>query len=164
MSSLGKLLVGICLTQAVLCAAGPPDTRPSSKRPKLGVALAGGAALGLAHIGVLEWMEEHRIPIDYIAGTSMGALVGGLHATGLTSAEIREFASRVDWQQALSSTSPYRRPGIPSQRGRGGVPSGARNRAERLETRVAVRPLGRTGRGLGARPVRGSIWPYAELR
>ena len=108
MSSLGKLLVGIYLTQAVLCAAGPPDTRPSSKRPKLGVALAGGAALGLAHIGVLEWMEEHRIPIDYIAGTSMGALVGGLHATGLTSAEIRDFASRVDWEQALSSTSPYR--------------------------------------------------------
>jgi NTE family protein len=52
-------------------------------------------------------MEEHRIPIDYIAGTSMGALVGGLHATGLTSAEIRDFASRVDWQQALSSASPY---------------------------------------------------------
>ena len=94
--------------QTVLCAAGPADKGRRSNHPRLGVALAGGAALGLAHIGVLEWMEEHRIPIDYIAGTSMGALVGGLYATGLTSAEIRDFASRVDWQQALSSTPPYR--------------------------------------------------------
>ena len=51
-------------------------------RPKIGVALEGGGALGLAHIGVLEWFEEHRIPVDYIAGTSMGGLVGGLYATG----------------------------------------------------------------------------------
>ena len=82
-----------------MCASDPPGAPGGSKRPKLGVALAGGAALGLAHIGVLEWMEEHRIPIDYIAGTSMGALVAGLYATGLTSAEIRDFASRVDWQR-----------------------------------------------------------------
>ena len=108
MSSLGKLGVGICVAYAVLCAAEPADTDRRSIRPRLGVALAGGAALGLAHLGVLEWMEEHRIPIDYIAGTSMGALVGGLHATGMTSAEIRDFASRVDWRQALSSTPPYR--------------------------------------------------------
>src|SRR5688572_26712159 len=102
------MIVGIWLTQAVLCAAGPTEIKRPSERPTLGVALAGGAALGLAHLGVLERMEEHRIPIDYIAGTSMGALVGGLHATGLTSAEIRDFASRVDWQQVLSSTPPYR--------------------------------------------------------
>src|SRR3954468_20727173 len=89
------------------CAADAADTRGAVARPKLGVALAGGAALGLAHIGVLEWMDEHRIPIHYIAGTSMGALVAGLHATGMTSGEILEFARRVDWQQALSSTSPY---------------------------------------------------------
>jgi NTE family protein len=86
-------------------SAEPPDI---GERPKLGVALAGGAALGLAHIGVLEWLEEHRVPVDYVAGTSMGALVGGLYATGLTPAEIREFASRVDWAQALSPTGPYR--------------------------------------------------------
>jgi len=98
-SSLGKLVVVVCLTQAVVCASDPPGAPGGQKRPKLGVALAGGAALGLAHIGVLEWMEEHRIPIDYIAGTSMGALVAGLYATGLTSAEIRDFASRVDWHE-----------------------------------------------------------------
>ncbi|PYT98876.1 MAG: hypothetical protein DMG34_21265, partial [Acidobacteria bacterium] len=50
-------------------SAGQQAKRP---RPKIGIALEGGGALGLAHIGVLEWFEEHRIPVDYIAGTSMG--------------------------------------------------------------------------------------------
>ena len=62
-----------------------PQTSP---RPKVGIALEGGGALGLAHIGVLEWLEEHRIPIDYIAATSMGGLVGGIYATGLHPSEI----------------------------------------------------------------------------
>lgn len=44
-------------------------------RPKIGVALEGGGALGLAHVGVLQWFEEHHIPVDYVAGTSMGGLV-----------------------------------------------------------------------------------------
>ena len=57
-------------------------TPPSKRRPTIGVALEGGGALGLAHIGVLQWFEEHHIPIDYLAGTSMGGLVGGLYATG----------------------------------------------------------------------------------
>src|SRR5471032_581145 len=51
-------------------------------RPKIGLALEGGGALGLAHIGVLQWFEDHHIPIDRIAGTSMGALVGATYATG----------------------------------------------------------------------------------
>ena len=53
-------------------------------RPRLGLALGGGAARGIAHIGLLRWFEEHRIPIDYLAGTSMGGLVGGAYAAGLT--------------------------------------------------------------------------------
>src|ERR1700732_1199979 len=52
-------------------------------RPKIGVALEGGGALGLAHIGVLKWFEEHHIPVDYVAGTSMGGLVGGFYAAGM---------------------------------------------------------------------------------
>src|SRR4051795_4467629 len=100
-NSFRNWMMVVCLTQAVLCADKPPDTPEGQKRRTVGVALAGGAALGLAHIGVLEWMEEHRIPIDYIAGTSMGGLVGGLYASGLTTAEIREFAGRVDWPQTF---------------------------------------------------------------
>jgi len=56
----------------------------------IGVALEGGGALGQAHIGVLKWFEEHHIPIDFLAGTSMGGLVGGLYATGKTADELRE--------------------------------------------------------------------------
>src|SRR5271169_4079755 len=56
--------------------------QPGTVRPKIGVALEGGGALGLAHIGVLQWFEDHHIPIDYLAGTSMGGLVGGMYATG----------------------------------------------------------------------------------
>jgi len=76
------------------------NPQPQKPRPKVGIALAGGAALGLSHLGVLRWFEEHRIPVDYIAGTSMGGLVAGLYATGRTSAEMDEFIKKVDWYDA----------------------------------------------------------------
>jgi len=57
----------------------------ASDRPRVGVALSGGGALGLAHIGVLRYFEEHHIPVDDVAGTSMGGLVGGLYSTGMDS-------------------------------------------------------------------------------
>jgi NTE family protein len=80
----------------------PPQSAPAAAsllpaivptgRPSIGVALEGGGALGLAHVGVLQWFEEHHIPVDRIAGTSMGALVGGLYATGESPAEMRAVA------------------------------------------------------------------------
>ena len=102
-----KLFLSGCLIAGVLFGAEPAAQTEAPKRPKLGVALAGGAALGLAHVGVLQWLEEHRIPIDYIAGTSMGGLVSGMQATGMSSAEMVEFVSKVNWKLALSSSSPY---------------------------------------------------------
>src|SRR5882672_7436807 len=57
-------------------------------RPRIGVALEGGGALGLAHVGVLQWFEEHHIPVDCIAGTSMGGLVGGFYASGMSPADL----------------------------------------------------------------------------
>src|SRR5450631_3065170 len=51
-----------------------------ARRPRIGLVLEGGGALGLAHIGVIEWFEEHHIPVRYVAATSMGALVGGIYA------------------------------------------------------------------------------------
>ncbi|MDR3727792.1 MAG: patatin-like phospholipase family protein [Terracidiphilus sp.] len=71
--------------------ASLPAITPAG-RSSIGVALEGGGALGLAHVGVLQWFEEHRIPVDRIAGTSMGALVGGLYATGDSPAEMRAIA------------------------------------------------------------------------
>jgi NTE family protein len=76
-------------------------------RPRLGLVLEGGGALGLAHIGVLQWMEEHHIPVSYVAGTSMGGLVGGFYATGLSAAEVRENVSRIDWDAVLAGQTPF---------------------------------------------------------
>ena len=87
------------------CALAQPTASP---RPKIGVALEGGGALGFAHIGVLQWLEEHNIPIDYIAGTSMGGLVGGLYATGMRPAEIRELISKINWNETLGGQVPFK--------------------------------------------------------
>src|SRR5216683_1625731 len=76
-------------------------------RPKIGVALEGGGALGLAHIGVLKWFEEHHIPVDYVAGTSMGGLVGGFYATGMSPDELNTLIDGMDWRQILSDRTPY---------------------------------------------------------
>ena len=75
-------------------------------RPKVGLVLSGGAARGLAHIGVLKALEEQGIRIDAIAGTSMGAVVGGLYASGYQIDELEKMALNIDWQQALSDAPP----------------------------------------------------------
>jgi len=70
-------------------------------RPRIGLALSGGGALGLAEIGVLQWMEENHIPVDRIAGTSMGSIIGAMYATGMSPAEIQTFAEKIDWDEAF---------------------------------------------------------------
>ena len=96
------------LTVISLSAFAQSSSNLPKSRPTIGVALAGGAALGLAHIGVLEWFEEHRIPIDYVAGTSMGGLIGGVYATGMRPTEIRELVSQIDWGEVLRGQAQYR--------------------------------------------------------
>ncbi len=85
-----------------------PPKHDETRHPKLGLVLEGGGALGLAHIGVITWMEEHRIPVSYVAGTSMGGLVGGIYATGRSPAEVRELINGIDWDQVLSGVTPFR--------------------------------------------------------
>lgn len=70
-------------------------------RPKIGLVLAGGGAKGAAHIGVLKALEEMHIPIDYITGTSMGAYIGGLYASGLSADEIEVFIDSVNWNSGF---------------------------------------------------------------
>src|SRR5262249_12038401 len=77
------------------------------RRPRIGIALEGGGALGLAHIGVLEWFEEHHIPVDYVAGTSMGGLVGGFYASGLTPSDLQKIIAGVDWPAMLRGSVDY---------------------------------------------------------
>ncbi|MCX6595444.1 MAG: patatin-like phospholipase family protein [Acidobacteria bacterium] len=76
--------------------------------PKIGLVLEGGGALGLAHIGVLEYLEQQHIPVHYLAGTSMGGLVAGMYATGKSSAEIRDLIRSINWEEALRGETPYR--------------------------------------------------------
>jgi NTE family protein len=95
-----KTLIPALVFMAVSFAAEPA-------RPRIGVVLSGGSALGLSHIGVLQWLEEHHIPIDFIGGTSMGALVGGLYATGHNSTETKEFVKNIDWTAIFNSSAPF---------------------------------------------------------
>jgi len=85
----------------------PAPAHSAKDRPKIGLVFEGGGALGFAHIGVLEWMEQHHIPADYIAGTSMGGLVGGLYASGMDPNEIKAFVGQIDWPTVLSGQIPF---------------------------------------------------------
>src|SRR3981189_1117398 len=76
-------------------------------RHKIGVALEGGGAMGLAHIGVLKWFEEHHVPVDYVAGTSMGGLVGGFYAAGMNPDELKTLIDGLDWLKILGDRTPY---------------------------------------------------------
>lgn len=89
--SIARALIWICC--ALTCFA--------QDRPKVGLVLSGGGALGSAHIGVLKALEEMNIPIDMIAGTSMGAIVGGYYAAGYTPSEIETILTELNWQDVL---------------------------------------------------------------
>ncbi len=92
----------IASTAAAL--AGPGGSHQPT-RPKVGVAFGGGSARGLAHVGVIRWFEEHRIPIDRVAGTSMGGLVGGAFAAGMNSAELHQLLAETDWDAMFGASS-----------------------------------------------------------
>ena len=107
-----RWLTGI--TCLILVALPPLSVRPAeassatADRPKIGLALSGGGARGAAHIGVLKVLEKYRIPIDYIAGTSMGSIVGGMYAAGMSPDELEEMISQIDWAAAFTDMIPRR--------------------------------------------------------
>ncbi|MGF7181984.1 patatin-like phospholipase family protein [Tunturiibacter psychrotolerans] len=79
----------------------------TTKRPRIALVLEGGGALGFAHIGVIDYLEQHHIPIDLVVGTSMGGLVGGLYASGRSPDEIRTLVQNIDWDVAIGGRTPY---------------------------------------------------------
>ncbi len=81
------------------------QAQSSPARPTIGVAFGGGSARGIAHIGVIQWFEENHIPIDVAAGTSMGGLVGGAFASGMSAAELRTLITDTDWDMMFGSSS-----------------------------------------------------------
>lgn len=107
----GVVRRGVAAASAALLMAAVPAARPASaqppSRPRIGLALGGGAARGLAHIGVLQWLDEHRIPVDVVGGTSMGGLIGGAFATGMSPTEIRALVDSLDWALVFSPDTPF---------------------------------------------------------
>ncbi len=91
-----------------LAQARHPDVLvgPETRRPKIGLVLSGGGARGTAHVGVLKELEAARIPIDVITGTSMGAIVGGLYASGMSAAELEKRVLEMDWSTMFAARPP----------------------------------------------------------
>lgn len=115
---MGKVLprVGLACALGAACL-WPPGSRAGAEqsapleppaRPRICLVLSGGGARGIAHIGVLKILEQLQIPVDCIAGTSMGAIVGGLYASGMTARDIDATIRSVDWQEAFRDAPPRR--------------------------------------------------------
>lgn len=96
----------LALVQSAVAATNTPI-----ERPKIGLVLSGGGAKGFAHVGVLKLLDSLQIPIDYIAGTSMGGIAGALYAIGYTGFDLEQLAHRDDWQTIFSDRPP--RPDLP---------------------------------------------------
>ncbi len=99
----------LCLCKTALGENAEPSSADAfsenaadTQRPRIGLVLSGGGARGFAHIGVLKVLEENNVPIDYIVGTSMGSIIGGLYATGLTPEEIEHGVNSIAWQKVFS--------------------------------------------------------------
>ena len=95
-------LIAICALLVALPHAAIAQAAPA-ERPRVGLVLSGGGARGLAHVGVLKLLEREQVPIDVITGTSMGAIIGGLYASGMSAAQLEAELLKVDWGSVFAS-------------------------------------------------------------
>lgn len=95
------LILTLFLMTLVSTSAVSETSAPDTERPRIGLVLGGGGAKGAAHIGVLEVLDELRVPIDCVVGTSMGALVGGTFAAGMPADQIKESSLAIDWSKTV---------------------------------------------------------------
>lgn len=86
-------------------SADVPRVALAAGRPTVGVAFGGGSARGIAHVGVIRWLEEHRIPVDVAAGTSMGGLIGGAFASGMDAAELQGLLDAMNWDELFGAST-----------------------------------------------------------
>ena len=100
MKRFGLLIVALA---AFAMLQGQNNTTSQSPRLKVGVVLGGGGAKGASHIGVLKYIEEMGIPVDYVAGTSMGSIIGGFYAMGYTPDELTELIAGVNWSEYIGN-------------------------------------------------------------
>lgn len=101
-----RLLLSLLLAAALLPAPAVAQDAPPTERLTIGLVLSGGGARGLAHVGVLRELERMRVPVDLVAGTSMGAIVGGLWAAGVPPDSIDATLDGLDWSAVLSERPP----------------------------------------------------------
>jgi len=92
----------------------PPIVAQGSARPRIGLVLGGGGAKGAAHVGVITLLEDMRVPIDCVVGTSMGALVGGTYAAGMTAEELQQAIGKISWAETIGFAG--RREKLPMRR------------------------------------------------
>jgi len=85
----------LALLPAIICPLNAQKQNP--ERPKVGLVLSGGGAKGIAHVGVLKVLEEAGLKIDYIGGTSMGAIVAGLYSVGYDADSLQNIVLNLDW-------------------------------------------------------------------
>ena len=115
----GIVLLGSLTVLFSSLGSGWAAAAENDSRPRIGLVLAGGGAKGGAHVGVLKVLEELHVPIDCIAGTSMGALIGGGYASGIPAGELEKFLVGIDWKKVVGSQG--RRDLEPIEQKRAGV-------------------------------------------
>lgn len=99
------LLMGVCISFSFVTLSQQPH--PEKVPPKYGLALSGGGAKGLVYVGLLQMIDSLQIHIDYISGTSMGAVLGGLYAAGFSGDSLRSIVLNADWRRIISNKQPY---------------------------------------------------------
>lgn len=97
--------------------------QPQKQRPKIGLVLSGGGARGFAHIGVLKVLEQNHIPVDYIGGASMGALIGALYSMGKTPEEIEQLVNNLNWEKYLVGSTSFENLSFRRKEDRRNIPS-----------------------------------------
>jgi NTE family protein len=100
------ILCAVMLVRPAAAADGPPPSPMPGSSPRIGLALSGGGARGIAHVGVLKVLEEMRIPIHCVTGTSMGAIVGGTFAAGTSPKRLEELVLAADWASLFRDKPP----------------------------------------------------------
>ena len=101
-----KAFLFIAILFACLAWPGSSYADDLKTQQKIGLVLSGGGARGAAHIGVIRELERQNIHIDYIAGTSMGAVIGGLYASGMSVDQIEQAYRSIDWKNVLKDPPP----------------------------------------------------------
>lgn len=107
---IAAVFAGLCAWVVVGVSPVAAQSAPADEaaRPVVGLVLSGGGARGGAHLGVIKALEELRVPVDVIAGTSIGAAIGGLYASGMSVEELEAFVAGIDWDAAFLNTMPRR--------------------------------------------------------